>query len=120
MTCATDELAKIADGLWANAEDSLRHTLDHFTERDQTRANRKHHDKWIILSVHHAAESICNMRLLQVEPTKLIRPNGSIRFPSLTDALTALGKQENNIRLTLAERRMFILMGGLPDSGSRI
>ena len=49
----------ISDGLWANARDSIKHALDHFWERGRPRADRSHHDKWIVLSVHHAAECIC-------------------------------------------------------------
>jgi hypothetical protein len=83
----SDDLLVAENGLWANGRDSILHALDHFTERDRARADRHpHHDKWIVLSVHHAAECICNMRLIQLEPDNaLFSRRGAIRFPSLSD-----------------------------------
>jgi hypothetical protein len=106
----------ISDGLWVNGRDSIKHALDHFSERDQPRADRRHHDKWIVLSVHHAAECICNMRLVELEPNNpLFSRKGSIWFPSLARALSELQHPRNGARLTPAERQLFVLMGGLPD-----
>ena len=79
----TNETREISDGLWANARDSIKHALDHFWERGQPRADRRHHDKWIVLSVHHAAECICNMRLISLEPSNpSLWRRGSIWFPN--------------------------------------
>ena len=66
-----------AEGLWANGRDSIMHDLDHLSERVRLRVDRQHHDKWIVQSVHHAAEFICNMRLIQLEldvvPARVMR-----------------------------------------------
>ncbi len=113
MTCSPEELAQIADGLWVNAQDSLRHALDHFTEREQSRAERQQRDKWIILSVHQAAECICNMRLLELAPESLFRANGTPWFPSLPVALGELMKPDHETTVGAAERRLFILMSEL-------
>jgi hypothetical protein len=112
----SNELTPIMDGLWANARDSLRHALDHFTDRDQGGADRRHHDKWIVLSVHHAAECICNLRLIELEPKNAIfRRNGSRWFPSLAMALAELREPRNANRLSSAERQLFVLLTGLSD-----
>jgi hypothetical protein len=112
----SNESVSIADGLWANASDSLRHALDHFTERDQPRADHQHHDKWIVLSVHHAAECISNMRMIGLEPdSSLFQRNGALWFPSLSTTLSELQKTRNAERLSVAERQLFLLMDGLPD-----
>jgi hypothetical protein len=111
-----DKTPSISDGLWANARDSIKHALDHFSERDRPRADRRHHDKWIVLSVHHAAECICNMRLIDLEPNNPLFSNkGSIWFPSLTKTLGELQHPRNAARLSPAERQLFVLMSGLPD-----
>jgi hypothetical protein len=111
-----NQMTTILDGLWANARDSIKHALDHFGERGQPRADRNHHDKWIVLSVHHAAECICNMRLIDLEPSNpSLRKRGSIWFPSLTKTLSELRQRQNDARLSPAERQLFVLMGGLPD-----
>jgi hypothetical protein len=112
----SNELAQIADGLWANARDSLRHALDHFLDRDQSPTDRRHHEKWIVLSVHHAAECICNMRLIELDPqNSLLQRNGAIWFPSLARALDELQSLQNVNRLSPAERKLFVLMAGLSD-----
>jgi hypothetical protein len=111
-----NQMTTISDGLWANARDSIKHALDHFTERGQSRADRRHHDKWIVLSVHHAAECICNMRLLDLEPTNpLLSQGGTIWFPSLTRSLGELQHTRNAAQLSPAERQLFVLMNGLSD-----
>jgi hypothetical protein len=87
----SDDLLAAGEGLWANGRDSIIHALDHFSERDRPRADRRHHDKWIVMSVHHAAECICNMRLIQLEPNNpLFSRRGAIWFPSLSETLREL------------------------------
>jgi hypothetical protein len=109
-------MTTISDGLWMNARDSIKHALDHFWERGQRRADRSHHDKWIVLSVHHAAECICNMRLIELEPNNAsLSKRGSIWFPSLTQTLSELQAPRNDARLSPAERQLFVLMRELPD-----
>jgi hypothetical protein len=112
----SDDLSVAGEGLWANGRDSIKHALDHFFERDQPRADRQHHDKWIVLSVHHAAECICNMRLIQLEPDNpLLSRRGSIWFPSLSDTLRELQRPRLAERFSPAERKLFILLSELPN-----
>jgi hypothetical protein len=112
----SDDLLVAGEGLWANGRDSIRHALDHFSERDRSRANRQHHDKWIVLSVHHAAECICNMRLIQLEPDNtLFSRRGSIWFPTLSDTLRELQLPRIANRLSPAELKLFMLLNELPD-----
>lgn len=105
----------ISDGLWANARDSIKHALDHFFERGQTRADRSHHDKWIVLSVHHAAECICNMRLIDLDPGNSLFMRVPTWFPSLSQTLRELQGAKNEARLSAAERELFALMRELSD-----
>jgi hypothetical protein len=101
------ETAAVIDGLWRNARDSIKHALDHFNERTQERAPGLHNAKWIVLSVHHAAECFCNMRLLQLDPNAF--PRG------YTDYLhQSLPKLRNDPSLTKAELLLFDLLGKLP------
>jgi hypothetical protein len=112
----SDDLLVAANGLWANGRDSILHALDHFSERDRARADRPHHDKWIVLSVHHAAECICDMRLIQLEPDNpLFSRKGAIWFPSLSDTLRELNLPRMAGRFTPAEHKLFTLLTELPD-----
>ena len=105
-----------AKGLWVNGRDSIMHALDHFAEREHERSDRQHHDKWIVLSVHHAAECVCNMRLLQLEPESLLfSRNGDIWFPSLSVTLKQLQVPFNAARLSPAELQLLRLLNQLPD-----
>jgi hypothetical protein len=114
MSLSSD--ASLADGLWANGRDSIRHALDHFSERDREGSNRPHHDKWIVLSVHHAAECVCNVRLLDLEPgCPLFSWKGRNWFPSLSDTLKRLKNAQNLPRLSPAEQKLFLLLRQLPD-----
>jgi hypothetical protein len=108
--------AEIRNGLWKNGRDSITHALDHFLERGLSDTNRRHHDKWIVLSVHHAAECICNMRLLQLEPEcPLFSRSGDVWFPSLSQALNRLQNPQNAAQLSAAEHQLVCLLGNLPD-----
>ena len=90
---------------------SIAHALDHFYERDQRRSDRDHHDEWIVLSVHHAAECICNMRLLQIKPSNsLFSRKGSLWFPSLSETLKRLQAPQNIARLSAAEQQLLRLL----------
>jgi hypothetical protein len=114
---ASVDASNVAKGLWENGRDSITHALDHFSERGRTTSNRRHHDKWIVLSVHHAAECICNMRLLQLEPKCPLFSNkkGGIYFPSLSKTLEQLHVPQNMAQLSPAEQRLLSLLGQLLD-----
>jgi len=106
----------VATGLWMNGRDSIMHALDHFSERGRECSNRQHHDKWIVLSVHHAAECVCNMRLLQLEPkSTLFSRNGDIWFPGLPVTLEHLQVPPNSALLSPAEMQLLRLLRQLPE-----
>lgn len=63
----SEEYADNVLGLWRNMQDSLTHALLHFGELRQVN-DPFHHPKWIILSVHHAAEVFCNYLMTMFDP----------------------------------------------------
>jgi hypothetical protein len=85
---------------WLNAKDSLHHAFDHFQELETNKNNTWHHEKWIILSVHHAATCIANMWLLE------IGENTTLEFPSLISACEKL----NNIKDRISETQLKLLI----------
>jgi hypothetical protein len=115
------DAAHVAIGLWENGRDSIAHALDHFSERGRANSNLHHHDKWIVLSVHHAAECICNIRLLQLEPQcSLFSREKNLWFPGLSATLKRLEQSQNSPRLSPAERRLLRLLSDLPDIRHRL
>jgi hypothetical protein len=107
---------EIIDGLWKNARNSIAHALEHFSDRETPNSDRAHHNKWIVLSVHHAAECICNMRLLQIEPTSpLFVLQNPMRFPSLSKTLKRLQAPQNLARSSPAEHHLFRSLHQLSD-----
>ena len=105
-----------ADGLLQNGLDSIRHAMDHFSERNREKGKSRHDDKWIVLSVHHAAECVCNALLLKVEPNcRLFRRGSSKWYPSLTKSLEQLQIDSNIQKLTASEMQLLSLLNQLPD-----
>lgn len=105
----------IADGLLENGLDSIRHAMDHFAERNRGNAESRH-DKWVVLSVHHAAECVCNALLLRIEPNcSLFRRGATDWYPSLTATLDRLKIAPNHQQLTTAESQLLSLLDQLPD-----
>ena len=105
-----------ADGLLENGLDSIRHAMDHFSERNHEKGKSRHNDKWIVLSVHHAAECVCNALLLRVEPNcPLFRRGSSEWFPSLKKSLEQLQMDSNSQKLTASEIQLLSLLNQLPD-----
>jgi hypothetical protein len=116
-----ESIDDVVTGLWENGRDSITHALLHFSEREGERSNRAHHDKQIVLSVHHAAECVCNMRLLGLDPTAFLQKSelwfqkGEPWFPSLSRAIKQLQLPINAKRLSPAEHQLFLLLKELPD-----
>jgi hypothetical protein len=73
------------DGLWRNCRDSLAHGLLHFSDLNSADYGF-HNRKWIIVSVHHAAEVFCNYLLRRADTS--YPPKG--RYPSLGDLVKLL------------------------------
>lgn len=95
--------ARDAKLLWENARDSILHALEHFTDLSSRHGSEAHHKKWIVLSVHHAAEAFCNMLLKQFDPgNPAFKRNGKDRYPSLVPAIGELIQLKNQAHLTVA------------------
>ncbi len=56
-------------GLWLNARNSMYHAFEHFSDLAANHGDKVHHRKWIILSVHHAAECFLKILLKDLDPT---------------------------------------------------
>jgi len=113
--------AREAKELWKNARDSIFHALEHFSELSLKYGDEPHHKKWIVLSVHHAAEAFCSMLLKQFDPGNAIFKRGREDWwPSLVPAINELLKPKFRARLTGAEIRLLDLLKGLNDSRKRI
>lgn len=90
-----------------NAKDSLLHAFDHFFELRQGSSREWHHQKWIIVSTHHAASSlVCAWLKTADENNSCFKKNGKESFPHLEEAIKELLKFENSSLLTLAEAEL--------------
>jgi DNA-directed RNA polymerase subunit RPC12/RpoP len=113
--------ARQARELWENSRDSIRHALKHFAELSAKSKDEDHHKKWIILSIHHAAEAFCNMLLKQFDPANTLFKRGDEDWwPSLPTTIRELLTPKFQPRLTGSERRLLDLLKGLNDSRNRI
>jgi hypothetical protein len=121
MPISLDE-ARTRRQLWLNARDSIRHALDHFSElRGSKGEEAKHHSKWALLSVHHAAESFCNMlRLSLASQSRPVASAAETYFPSLAKSLELLAEPGWDDRLSLGERRLLFLLRELPKARNEI
>src|SRR5260370_20390668 len=86
------------EGLWRNCEDSIIHSLEHFSGACEEN-EPFHHRKWAILSVAHAAEVYCNLLLCVFDPKHPNHPKG--HYPSLIKARDLL---KGHPRLTESEQ----------------
>ena len=113
--------AQEARSLWENARDSFQHALEHFSELSLKNGEESHHKKWIVLSVHHAAEAFCNMLLKQFDPGNArFKKRGQDWYPSLEPAIDELLIPKNQVHLTGAEIRLLDLLKGLSNSRNSI
>ena len=82
-----------------------------------------HHGKWIVLSVHHAAQIFCIMLLKEFDPTNAIfksKRESQDRWPSLVQAIRELLATKYRTRLTGAEIQLLNLLRKLNKSRNRI
>ena len=113
--------ARVPKELWKNSRDSIFHALEHFSELSLKYGDERHHKKWIVLSVHHAAETFCNMLLKQFDPGNAIfKRKGQDYWPSLVPAIDELLTPKFRARLTGAEIRLLDLLKELNESRNRI
>jgi predicted RNA-binding Zn-ribbon protein involved in translation (DUF1610 family) len=99
-------------GLWRNTRNSMYHAFEHFSELATNGSDKEHHHKWIVLSVHHAAECFLKILLKELDPTDsyVKDSKGRVRFPNLIDILLALRKLEHAGRLSRAEQKLLDLL----------
>lgn len=111
------ELEQLNEVTWMNAKDSLRHALDHFVELADSKTKKWHHQKWIILSVHHAASCIANLWLRAADGKHplFFDQNGKDAYPHLDQAIKALHKYRSTKHLTEAESELLVLLKRLND-----
>ncbi len=95
-----------------NAKGSLRHALDHFVQLADTKTKKLHHQKWIILSVHHAASCIANLWLRAADGKHRLffGQNGKDAYPHLDQTIKALRKYRGTKHLAEAESELLVLL----------
>lgn len=105
-TDTTENECTKLDGLWANSRDSFVHALDHFSSLRNERSDF-HNKKWIILSVHHAAEVFGNFLLTTLDPEHpRDKRSGKPFYPSLRLLIKQLVDHPRWSQLTAGERRL--------------
>lgn len=109
------ELERVNEVIWLNARDSLTHALNHFVELAGTNKEKWHHQKWIILSVHHAACCLAALWLRSADDNHPIfkGEGGKEAFPHLEEMIKALQKYKGTKHLTLAESELLELLNRL-------
>lgn len=112
-----DDLEQKNEVAWRNAKDSLQHALDHFVELESSKTTKWHHQKWIIMSVHHAASclAISWLRAADENHPIFIGNNGKEAYPHLEDTIKALQKYTGTKYLTAAESELLWLLKRLND-----
>lgn len=110
---------QLEDIFWVNAKDSLAHALDHFFEVTQGDSSTKkwHHQKWIILSVHHAASCLVGIWLKDASSNHplFIGENGKEKYPHLDESIRSLRKFKGSTYLSSTEFELLNLLSRLND-----
>ena len=115
------ETSQLKKALWKNSLDSIQHALDHFWKLRQDQEERCHHVKWAVLSVHHAAECFCYIRLLELAPNEAdFYPKGKPRPPGLHKALNNLKRRDPSLLMPLRERRLLKIFENLNEARDQI
>jgi len=110
-----------AKSLWENARDSIRHSLEHFSEECLSNTDRYHHKKWVILSVHHAAETFSYMLLKEFdENNSAFYKKGKHYYPGLSKTVKALLHPNIRYQLTQAEQKLLKLFQKLDTPRNKI
>jgi hypothetical protein len=87
-----------------NAKDSLLHAFDHFFELGHGSDRKWHHQKWIIVSTHHAASCLVYAWLKEADKNNpCFKKNGNVSFPHLEESIKALLEFKDTPFLTSAE-----------------
>ena len=111
-----------AKALWKNSKDSIRHALEHFSELSQCdRSQEYHHKKWIILSVHHAAETFAYMLLKESnEDNPAFFRKGNHYYPGMEKAINVLLGQNFQDTMTGAEKQLLKLFKRINEPRNKI
>jgi len=114
MSSSVDNL-KVTKAFTENAYDSIQHAFDYFIELSQGGTSKWHHQKWIIVSTHHAASCLVCAWLKEADPSNKCFKNreGGESFPYLENSIKALIKYKNTKHLTIAEADLLCLFGRL-------
>ena len=99
---------KQAEALWENSRDSIRHALEHFSNLSTDgEADSTHNKKWIVMSVHHAAEALAYMLLKEFDENNIaFNKNGNHNYPGMERAVKALLHKDNAYPLSQYERNI--------------
>lgn len=96
---------------WLNARDSLLHALDHFVELRGAPERKWHHQKWAIISVHHAASCLVVQWLRVAEANHpVVEKSRKPQFPHLDEAIKELRAFTGTDHLTKAEEHLLVLL----------
>ena len=108
--------------LWENARDSIKHALEHFSELSICGSKDElYNKKWIVLSVHHAAEIFCYMLLKEFdENNSAFYKKGNHYYPGLDKTIRVLLHINNNFGLASFEKYILELFRRLSDSRDKI
>lgn len=86
-----------------NIRDSVYHALKHYSAATENKSESLHHFKWIILSIHHAAEAYLKLILSEVDPNNEIfsktKRDGNIFHPSALQTLEELKNHKNSLSI---------------------
>lgn len=111
----------VRQGLWVNSRDALRHAIEHVRELNENNRHAAHHLKWLVISVHQAAECLCNIFLIQFDPSHpSLTKKGETWLPAMSYTAEELLKEPLNQNLTLGERRILALIAQLPAIRNRL
>ena len=106
-----DNISEMTKVLSENANDSLRHAFDHLFELSQGDTRKWHHQKWIIVSTHHAASCLVCAWLKEADSDNPCFKNkkGDVSFPHLERSTKELLKFKNTDFLTSAEAELLCM-----------
>ena len=111
------DLEQITEVTWINAKDSLMHALDHFVELASSKSSKWHHQKWIIMSVHHAGSCLANLWLWAADENHplFVDKNDKEVYPHFEETIKALQEYKGTKHLTDAESELLVLLKRLND-----
>ncbi len=97
--------------LWSNCKDSLRHAGDHFAELNMINSQadpqeKKHHSKWAVISVAHAADYYLRIFLKELDPDCSLLKNPEAYGPPVSKTIKHL--EDNHLDALQDSRKTVI------------